>query len=199
MFWDVYFFLDLLLKYKFTKARVFVWFLCSFDFMIFYCFLICFFILKPVFHSNYIAVVYIILWLSLHWKTGWPITNVCVLHGIIYRLLSSRDTHRIIRLNKIKQQYEFLKLYLYVHRFSVKKSHMCLLILNQNILSLETELTCFAMIIIIYPNKTIGILSDSEKNKWLWNVLKYYTATYKMTNTIFGLITNFDYIFFFFS
>ena len=70
----------------------------------------------------------------------------------------------MIRLNKIKQ-YEFLKLDLHVHRFSVKKSHMCLLILNQNILSLETELTCFAMIIIIYPNKTIGILSDSEKNK----------------------------------
>lgn len=91
------------------------------------------------------------------------------------------------------KQYEFLKLYLYVHRFSVTKSHMCLLILNQNILSLETELTCFAMLM---ANKTINSLSDSEKNKWLWNILMYYTATYKMTNTIFGLITNFDNIFF---
>lgn len=186
--------LDLLLKYKFTKARIFVWFLCSFDFMSFYCFLICFFILKPVLYFNYIAVVYIILWLSLHWKTGWPVTNACVLHGIIHRLLSSRETHWVIRLNKIKQ-YEFLKLYLYVHRFSVKKSHMCLLILNQNILSLETELTFFAMLM---ANKTIDSLSDSEKNKWLWNILMYYTATYKMTNTIFGLITNFDNFFFLF-
>ena len=32
VFLEVYFFLDLLLKYKFTKARVFVWFWCSFDF-----------------------------------------------------------------------------------------------------------------------------------------------------------------------
>ena len=38
-------------------------------------------------------------------------------------------------------------------------------ILNKSILSLETELTCFAMIIIIYPNEAIGSLSDSEKNK----------------------------------
>ena len=75
---------------------------------------------------------------------------------------------------------------------------MCLLILNKSILSLETELTCFAMIIIIYPNETIGSLSDSEKNKWLWNILMYYTATYKMTNTIFGLITNLDNIVFLF-
>lgn len=143
MFWEVYFFLDLLLKYKFTKATVFVWFLCSFDFMSFYCFLICFFILKPVLYSNYIAVVYIILWLSLHWKTRWPITNVCVLHGIIHRLLSSRDTHGVIRLNKIKQQYEFLKLYLYVYRFSVKKSHMCLLILNQSIFIIRNRINMF--------------------------------------------------------
>lgn len=124
MFLEVYLFLDLLLKYKFTKATVFVWFWCSFDFTSFYSFLICFFILKPVLYSNYIAVFYIILWLSLHWKTGWPITNVCVLHGVIHRLLSSRDAHWVIRLNKIKQQYEFLKLYLYIHRFSVKKSHV---------------------------------------------------------------------------
>lgn len=123
MFLEVYLFLDLLLKCKFTKARVFVWFWFSFDFTSFYSFLICFFILKPVLYSNYIAVFYIILWLSLHWKTGWPITNVCVLHGVIHRLLSSRDAHWVIRLNKIKQQYEFLKLYLYIHRFSVKKSH----------------------------------------------------------------------------
>ena len=72
---------------------------------------------------------------------------------------------------------------------------MCLLILNQNILSLETELTFFAMLM---ANKTIDSLSDSEKNKWFWNILMYYTATYKMTNTIFGLITNFDNFFFLF-
>ena len=75
---------------------------------------------------------------------------------------------------------------------------MCLLILNKSILSLKTELTCFAMIIIIYPNETIGSSSDSDKNKWLWNILMYYTATYKMNNIIFGLITNFDNIFFLF-
>lgn len=197
MFLEVYLFLDLLLKYKFTKARVFVWFWCSFDFTSFYSFLIYFFILKPVLYSNYIAVFYIILWLSLHWKTGWPITNVVFFMGLYTGFCPLEMLTEWLDWIKSNNNMSFSN-YTCIFIGLVWRRVMCLLILNKSILSLETELTCFAMIIIIYPNETIGSLSDSEKNKWLWNILMYYTATYKMTNTIFGLITNLDNIVFLF-